>query len=72
MPGYIHNSPKTDLHLTCRVFDKRRKQGVRGGDRRKSKQEGWMWARDNLFVSPKAYVDRMKEITDSVMSSGLI
>ena len=32
-------------------FDKRRKQGVRRGDRRKSKQESWIWARDTLCVS---------------------
>ena len=33
------------------ISGKRRKQGVRRGDGRKSKQESWIWAGDTLRVS---------------------
>ena len=64
--------------LPVEIFDKRRKQGVRRVDRRKSKQA--RRAGNGLEIVPcvyrlygaKAYVDRMEEISDSTTSSGLI
>ena len=77
MPGYIHDSPKSDLHLIpVKSFDKRCKQGVHQVDRRKNKQArragyGLKILCVYSLYGPKACVDRMKEISDSTMSSGL-
>ena len=38
---------------------------MHGNNRRESEQESWM-------DGPKAYVDKMKEMTDTMISSGLI
>ena len=60
-----------------RFLTKRRKQGVRQGDRRKNKQArraGYGLEIPCVYrlYGPKAYVDRMKEITDSMMSLDLM
>ena len=75
MPGYIHDSSKLIYILPVKIFDKRRKQGVRRGDRRKVNwRAGYELEIPCVYhlYGPKAYVDRIKEITDSMMSSGLI
>ena len=61
--------------LPVKIFDKRRKQGVCRVDRRKVNwRAGYGLEIPCVYhlYGPKAYVDRIKEITDSMMSSGLI
>ena len=78
MPGYISTILQNLIYiLPVEIFDKRRKQGVRRVDRRKSKQTrraeyGLEIPCVYRLYGPKAYVDRIKEISDSTMTSGLI
>ena len=75
--GYIHDSPKTDLHLTCRDFltsDVNMAFAEVTGEK-VNRRAGYGLEIPCVYClyGPKAYVDRIKEITGrSIMCFGLI